>query len=540
MYKKTFSNIFFFFLLFFFINNVNAASWYVDNAVSVNGNGQSWSNAWKNLSSINWSVLQPGDTVYISGGSVEKVYYEGIKFMKSGITITKGRDAGHNGRVIIRAPVTGNGTAIVNYDRSNMTLDSLEFENWKTAIYLNGVMQNIYIKNNNFLLAGGSIITGGGVNFNGPKQNIWIINNTMTTLEYCFDQCEMSFYGTKNVYVIGNIIINRDNNPLPHDDFAQGDGGNNHYFINNLFMFAANVNKVGNANGLSAISNHGGDWFAINNIFSKTEYQINGNINHFYRPNKANNTNTWVRNDNVTVVIIGNNDVMWCGRHFVVDYDQNAIIKNNILWNPGRYPSPSGKCGLNGFISPDLADDPPEHPNDFYVIENNLFINNYYPELNMVYLRGETPPPMHSSNIFIQQKNVTPGYVSWVPFTENVNDYMLRSDALARNKGQTINYIPMHPDNSPEALNYLGSGENLATYYVKRDFNGNLRGQDGSWDIGAFEYVSGSTQYHPADLNQNGCVELGEISVYVGLWLNNQGVSLSEASSAVSIWLGGC
>ena len=71
------------------------------------------------------------------------------------------------------------------------------------------------------------------------------------------------------------------------------------------------------------------------------------------------------------------------------------------------------------------------------------------------------------------------------------------------------------------------------------DYYGHVR--NGIWDIGAYEIgATGDGSYHPADLNQNGCVELGEISVYVGLWLNNQGVSLSEASSAVSIWLGGC
>ncbi|GIU68905.1 MAG: hypothetical protein KatS3mg002_0141 [Candidatus Woesearchaeota archaeon] len=526
-----------FLLVFLLVGFVSAANWYVDRDAPVGGNGQSWGTAWNNFSVINWSRVQPGDTIYISGGVTEKVYNEGIRLGKSGVRITKGVDAGHNGRAVLRAPSVGNGTAIINYDRSNITIDNLDFENWQTAIYLNGVMENIYIKNNRLLLAGGFVITGGGRDFTGPKRNIWIMYNNVTTLEYCYDQCEMSFYGTKNVYVIGNIIINRNNNPVTHDDFAQGDGGNNIYFINNFFMFASNVNKEGNANGLSAISNHGGDWFSINNVFSKTDYQINANINHFYRPNRA--PNLYFRNDNVKVVIIGNDDVMWCGRHFVVDYDQNAIIKNNILWNPGRYNSISGFCGLNRFISPDLADNGTEHPNDFYVIENNLFINNFYPELNMVYLGGETPPPMHPSNIFIQNKNATPGFVNWSSNTENVQNYRLDSNSIAINKGQRIDFIPMHPDNPPEVLNYLGSGMNLATYYAKRDFNGNLRGVDGSWDIGAFEYVSGSTNFHPADLNNDGCISLSEISAFVGRWLNGD-IVLNDVSGAVSLWLGGC
>src|SRR4051794_27191440 len=41
-----------------------AAAYYVDNAVGVSGNGQSWTAAWKVLS--NATGLLPGDTVYIS------------------------------------------------------------------------------------------------------------------------------------------------------------------------------------------------------------------------------------------------------------------------------------------------------------------------------------------------------------------------------------------------------------------------------------------------------------------------------------------
>ncbi|MEM4638191.1 MAG: hypothetical protein QXK76_04175 [Candidatus Woesearchaeota archaeon] len=529
-------NIFLFFFVFlFFLPSVFAAFWYVDNAAPVGGNGMSWSTAWNNFSVINWSRIQPGDTIYISGGTTEKVYYEGIAIGKSGVTITKGRDVGHNGRAIIRAPSTGNGTAFINYDKSNVTISDLDIENWRTAIYLNGRMENFYIKNNRLILAGGFFVTGGGRDFTGPRRNIWIMYNNVTTLEYCFDQCEMSFGGTKNVYVIGNIIINRNTNPNTHDDFAQGDGGNNHYFINNLFMFAANVQKEGNANGLSAISNHGGDWFSINNVFSKNNYQINGNINHFWRPNRA--PDLYFRNDNVKVVIVGNTDVMWCGRHFVVDYDQNAIIKNNILWQPGAFHA--GNCGSNRFISPDLSDDPPEHPNDFYVIENNLFINNY-PQVNMVYLGGETPPPMHPSNIFIQNVSITPGFVNWSNNTENVQNYRLRNNSIAINRGQRIDFIPMHPDNPPEVLNYLGSGDNLATYYAKRDFNGNLRGTDGFWDIGAFEFVSGSSSCSLADVDCNGCISFVEISVFVNRWLNGF-VSFSDVNNAIIAWLnGGC
>ena len=50
---------------------------------------------------------------------------------------------------------------------------------------------------------------------------------------------------------------------------------------------------------------------------------------------------------------------------------------------------------------------------------------------------------------------------------------------------------------------------------------------------------SGTTNFHPADLNTDGCVSLGEISSYVGRWLNGQ-ITLGTVSGGVSEWLGGC
>ena len=82
------------------------ANYYVDNAANGSNNGTSWANAWESFADIYWANVQPGDTVYISGGTTSKVYYETLVVGASGtngapVTITKGVDAGHNGQVII-------------------------------------------------------------------------------------------------------------------------------------------------------------------------------------------------------------------------------------------------------------------------------------------------------------------------------------------------------------------------------------------------------------------------------------------------------
>jgi hypothetical protein len=81
--------------------------WYVDSSVASSGNGQSWSTAWKNLSSI--SGLSPGDTVYISGGTASRTYSISAGWSPAGgtsnnpITYSVGTDSSHNGVVFLDA-----------------------------------------------------------------------------------------------------------------------------------------------------------------------------------------------------------------------------------------------------------------------------------------------------------------------------------------------------------------------------------------------------------------------------------------------------
>lgn len=86
----------------------NATLWYVDNAAGGTNAGTSWTNAWQSIATLvaNWASVQPGDTVYISGGTTSKTYNEVFTSIKSGtagnvITVRTGQDANHNGTVII-------------------------------------------------------------------------------------------------------------------------------------------------------------------------------------------------------------------------------------------------------------------------------------------------------------------------------------------------------------------------------------------------------------------------------------------------------
>lgn len=81
------------------------ASWYIDNAATGSNNGTSWANAWTNPTNVIWASVNPGDTVFVSGGSTSKTYTDDLVIGKDGtsgnpITVKIGQDAGHNGVAI--------------------------------------------------------------------------------------------------------------------------------------------------------------------------------------------------------------------------------------------------------------------------------------------------------------------------------------------------------------------------------------------------------------------------------------------------------
>ena len=71
-----------------------------------NANGRSWATAWNELANINWSVVQPGDTILLDGGGQSMTYTTTLTIGKSGIqtapiTIERSTDVGHNGHVVL-------------------------------------------------------------------------------------------------------------------------------------------------------------------------------------------------------------------------------------------------------------------------------------------------------------------------------------------------------------------------------------------------------------------------------------------------------
>ena len=81
--------------------------WYVNPAAVGTDSGDSFDNAWRNLSSMNWESVGPGHTIHISGGTTTNIYREHLFPQNSGtsdhpITIRTATNSGHNGRVLIQ------------------------------------------------------------------------------------------------------------------------------------------------------------------------------------------------------------------------------------------------------------------------------------------------------------------------------------------------------------------------------------------------------------------------------------------------------
>ena len=99
-------------VLFLFISTITyATDYYVDKISSGQNNGTSWANAWQSFSAINWGSINPGDVLYISGGTDSTIYYERLVVGASGtpgnyVTVRNSYEAGHNGKVIIEDPNT--------------------------------------------------------------------------------------------------------------------------------------------------------------------------------------------------------------------------------------------------------------------------------------------------------------------------------------------------------------------------------------------------------------------------------------------------
>ncbi|MCH8034816.1 MAG: T9SS type A sorting domain-containing protein [Bacteroidetes bacterium] len=262
------------FLLGGFVTNVFSSNHYIDkNATGIN-DGTSWLNAWQSFSAIDWNNINPGDNIFISGGIDSLIYNEKLDILASGnpgnpITITKGNDSGHSGRVII--------------DVDKMFVNALEITSQNYITVSNLFLRNsfdsvIKIKSSlNIRIENSYIHTTvrSGINVS-QNENITISGCKITTDQIIYHQTDgiYSQNNVNNIYENNNIIIsNRD--PDGHDDCIQSYRDASLTIKNNYTE--QNNSKESNAQGIYITTPLGSDTTRIyNNIFNATLSSSNG------------------------------------------------------------------------------------------------------------------------------------------------------------------------------------------------------------------------------------------------------------------------
>lgn len=326
--------LFIIFFIFFLtgITNSFATNFYVDNQATGNNTGLSWNDAWESFFNINWSLIQPGDFIYISGGSISKTYYEYILIPEgisgtqgSPITITKGTDPGHDGTVILDGINIPDSPAVWIENSGYITVSHLNLQRWLCEPLNRGT---IGIFDSHHIIIEYNTILGWsqGVKIDGSN-NCIIRHNSYTTPDFIDNQTDGIYASenTDNIYEWNYINIS--NSDDDHNDCFQGQE-EGPCIIRYNYM----IHTGGSA--LKPVDSQG--------IFDKYAHGLHQYINNFiYLPNTS--TSTQQMNDGIleqqnpvnggepASVICLNNTIVGASTHTLGIEAYDAVVKNNLI-----------------------------------------------------------------------------------------------------------------------------------------------------------------------------------------------------------------
>lgn len=415
----------------------SGSSWYVDKNATGANNGSSWANAWSSFSAINWSQIQPGDTVYISGGPSSKIYYESLTLPlgKDGVTIRDGTDNGHNGEVIIDGQ--GSGTGITINGRGSLsqdiTIKNMTVQNFSRGIYGDGEnsggLQNIVIDNCqilNFKRAGVFFEGNGNV---GANTNIVVKNSYFNDDDSYSSQSDAIYVQYLNDFTADHNRLVIDNpyagsNDL-HSDNIQSFWVDNIVYSNNIALQQSAYKVKGTQ--LYFIEEGNG----VHKIFNNVAFSNS--------PNAQDSTIRIKRNS---------------GTYHAFVYGNSVYTKNDQTLN---------------------TDDPDT------VIENNIFYSggSSFHNINVQFGSGRGPGSVVDYNIYYN-----PGMTS---VNGSMGPHDISDDPLYMNTGNINTYDLTLQSGSPG----IDAGTNLGLAY-NFDINGLARPQGVGWDIGAYEHEGSS------------------------------------------------
>ncbi len=452
---------------------VYGANHYIDKNANGSNNGTNWTNAWESFASINWNTIQPGDFIYISGGTNSIVYNETLTIGASGtnnnpITIARSTESGHNGKVIIDGQSTRS-YGIVNEQSNNYILidgvDKTKFIIRKFTRQGIRLRYNSYNTVKNFTVELNAPDAFSGVFlFGGEWQSPPTFAGPYTIEDFTIIQDSGSYSGGGNSdgihaggidgLTIKNGFIRLWNaNPTPHSDCTQLYHCKNITIDNNTF-YHFDAGATSNKQGIY-MTNSGGKIKIRNNYLSISSHAFGSSIGIEEYDNNWWTTYTppdsfIVTNNTIVCKYDNPNAIRLVQSISATTFSANTFLMNNIL--------------VKGSFAIDRK---------FFSSGNHCDYNNYYDEGTTVTIYDE------STN-----NSGTPrSWSEWQNFGFDTHSYT--SDP------ELTGYMPNGNSNA------IDHGKILNSMGYNKDITGLSRPQGNGWDIGAAELPEGNGNNPP-------------------------------------------
>lgn len=469
-------------LLFLFFANAAAAqsTFYIDSAATDFSNGLTWANAWRNFNEVDWGLITPGATIYISGGSTSKTYVGKVDILRSGfpgqpITIRTGQTPGHNGRVIQRGRWDFNDSAWVTLDGSLNGQINMEItDSTSSGMYSERPvgLKILYIESHH---------NGTADNHHGVRFNAFAGHPFEAIIAYCHihdnfvdginsNRADGVAYGelsihhniierngddgiqvTAGVDIFNNIIRDRRSDLGPgHADGFQGVGSYIRYF-NNITYDISNALFF-----IETTTNSAGHWRIYNNLFYIDD-MIPGNSRAIELAAKGPNGGGQIPVVAWDDIVVANNTFVNIADHFSFHLGAKATVTTllatnvkiiNNIFVDGYSLNETGQALQVGSSSAESD----------LVVENNVVTgpNTLINYRGTIYPNAEA---LNAATSFSGNTSARPVFID-----EGANDYHLApEDTVARDQGA-----------------------DLSAYFTV-DQDGIPRPQGGAWDRGPYE-----------------------------------------------------